>query len=103
LFADRKEFPNGNAERPNIRLGGKDSVNQRFNGHPLDRQSFLSFFLIDATFVDLARQSEIGNLDNVVIRQQNISSRQISVQHLREVDVVEVANEFSNKVILPFV
>ena len=41
-FAQWKEFPHDNSERPDVRLGGEDAIADRFNGHPLDRQRALN-------------------------------------------------------------
>ena len=68
LFAERENFPNGYAVRPDIRFRRKHAIDQRFDGHPFDRKSFLSLFLIIAIFVDLTRQSKIGDFNYIFIR-----------------------------------
>lgn len=47
-------FPKQNAKRPNIAIGCKNSVPERFNCHPFDGQFSTGQFLINIVFVDVS-------------------------------------------------
>ena len=82
LFAERENFPNSYAIRPDIRFRGKHAIDQRFNGHPLDWKSLLSLFLVIPVLVSLTRQSKISDFDDIAIGEKDIARSQITVQNL---------------------
>ena len=78
------DFPQEDAERPHVRLAGIDALEQRFRGHPFDRQSSISRFAVILVHVHVPRQTEIGDFQDAIVADQDVAGRQIPVDALNQ-------------------
>uniref|UniRef100_A0A8W7P686 Uncharacterized protein n=1 Tax=Anopheles coluzzii TaxID=1518534 RepID=A0A8W7P686_ANOCL len=60
--AQAEHLPQQHPERPHVRLGGEDTVQERFRWHPLDRQHRLATLAVVVGAVDVTGHTEVGNL-----------------------------------------
>ena len=81
-LAQREQLPQDDAERPHVRLRRENAVRYRLDSHPFDGQRTLSLLLIISRTIHFFGQSKVGNLDDVIISQQDVACSQVSVQHL---------------------
>lgn len=80
--AQRHDLPQEDAERPHVRLAGVNALEQGFRRHPFDRKPAVGGLAVVFVHVDVTRQSEVGDLEDAVVADQDVARRQVAVDAL---------------------
>ena len=84
-------------EGPHIRLRRENPVSETLHSQPLDRERAVGLLVVIVGLVDVLGQSEVADLDHVVLGQEDVTARQVSVHHLFAGQILHSPSNLDNK------